>query len=386
MEDIKRYYKDLFAESFNIYDALVRSFLDVKFHTLDINEQFEILIKLRTKYSEHKTYKAYLAEMYAMYRRFDLAHIELKQIPCSELANKLELFLRLSKEHDDVYIREYNSLVAKGIFIIPKPLDFTEDINLETSMGIHNTQKKGLRNISIDTNEIENVLQLKNPTKLAMINIGFFSGLDEDVTSTDIDLLNNTFNVYENFQKMELSISGIRNIHIHVMYKQYVANGTFTSPGIWRNVPVYCEFPNKILFACQTNIGDLMNDFIDRYNQLDQNINIWLLAAWIHYNFIIIHPFLDGNGRVARVISSLPLLKRKLGWINILNDRKHEYYSALDIGSREKTLIPLARVIYEHTMCTRQYIESIPPPTKEQIQLLNKSKDFNQTKQVIVDI
>jgi Fic family protein len=32
-------------------------------------------------------------------------------------------------------------------------------------------------------------------------------------------------------------------------------------------------------------------------------------AAWLHHRFISIHPFEDGNGRVARALTLLVLLK-----------------------------------------------------------------------------
>jgi Fic family protein len=51
--------------------------------------------------------------------------------------------------------------------------------------------------------------------------------------------------------------------------------------------------------------------------------------AWTHLSFVRIHPFFDGNGRIARLIANLPLLK--CGWppLLIALARRVEYIDLL---------------------------------------------------------
>jgi hypothetical protein len=54
-------------------------------------------------------------------------------------------------------------------------------------------------------------------------------------------------------------------------------------------------------------------------------------AAWLHHRFTQIHPFADGNGRVARALASLVFIKR--GWFPLIikrDDPQRRYIEALE--------------------------------------------------------
>lgn len=54
------------------------------------------------------------------------------------------------------------------------------------------------------------------------------------------------------------------------------------------------------------------------------------LAAWTHAEFVRIHPFLDGNGRTARLLMNYQLLSRGFLPISIAKEDRLDYYNALD--------------------------------------------------------
>lgn len=54
-----------------------------------------------------------------------------------------------------------------------------------------------------------------------------------------------------------------------------------------------------------------------------------LLAAEFHYKFICIHPFDDGNGRLARILMNFILMVKGLPPVIIKADKKDEYFGAL---------------------------------------------------------
>lgn len=63
-------------------------------------------------------------------------------------------------------------------------------------------------------------------------------------------------------------------------------------------------------------------------------------AAWLHHRFAQIHPFQDGNGRVARALASLAFLRA--GWFPLVIHReiREEYITALEAADAEN-LAPL---------------------------------------------
>ena len=63
-------------------------------------------------------------------------------------------------------------------------------------------------------------------------------------------------------------------------------------------------------------------------------------AAWVHHRFSQIHPFQDGNGRVARALASLVFIKA--GWFPLVvtRDDREQYIAALEDADKG-TLNPL---------------------------------------------
>ncbi len=53
-------------------------------------------------------------------------------------------------------------------------------------------------------------------------------------------------------------------------------------------------------------------------------------ASYIHYGFVCVHPFSDGNGRVARALASAFLYRQPGSPLVIFDDQKLNYYDALE--------------------------------------------------------
>lgn len=67
-------------------------------------------------------------------------------------------------------------------------------------------------------------------------------------------------------------------------------------------------------------------------------------AAWLHHRFAQIHPFQDGNGRVARALASLVLIQAGLFPLVINRDEKKPYIDALEAADAGD-LRPLVEII-----------------------------------------
>jgi len=79
---------------------------------------------------------------------------------------------------------------------------------------------------------------------------------------------------------------------------------------------------------------DSMRQLIEWYNN-DNQTHPLVKCALFAYDFVSIHPFQDGNGRLSRLISTLLLLKNGYKWIQYVSfeheieSRKAEYYRVL---------------------------------------------------------
>ena len=60
-----------------------------------------------------------------------------------------------------------------------------------------------------------------------------------------------------------------------------------------------------------TDTIECMSD-LEKYMNSDDTLDVLIQAALIHYQFETIHPFLDGNGRVGRLLITLFLMEKKV--------------------------------------------------------------------------
>ena len=66
------------------------------------------------------------------------------------------------------------------------------------------------------------------------------------------------------------------------------------------------------------------------YNQSAQALHPIERAARVHGEFVKIHPFVDGNGRTARLLMNLELMKAGFPPIDIKFTDRIAYYNAFD--------------------------------------------------------
>lgn len=73
-----------------------------------------------------------------------------------------------------------------------------------------------------------------------------------------------------------------------------------------------------------------MESLVRIYREAEDKYSPELKAAWLHHRFTQIHPFQDGNGRVARTLASIVFLKAGLFPLVIRELDREEYITALE--------------------------------------------------------
>lgn len=75
---------------------------------------------------------------------------------------------------------------------------------------------------------------------------------------------------------------------------------------------------------------DEMECLIKLYREADLFYTVEVKSAWLHHRFTQIHPFQDGNGRVARALASLVFLRDGLFPLVVRESDRQEYIGALE--------------------------------------------------------
>src|SRR5882724_7966128 len=105
-----------------------------------------------------------------------------------------------------------------------------------------------------------------------------------------------------------LSVDTIKALHF--LMQQYDLSKW---PGRWRpdQVFVYDEDNEETVYVGPDaeQVPALMREVIDDINHHDPELPVLVRAALAHLNLVMIHPFKDGNGRMARCLQTLVLAR-----------------------------------------------------------------------------
>ena len=150
-----------------------------------------------------------------------------------------------------------------------------------------------------------------------------------------------------------LTQSFIRTLHKTLLredYKVYrdLPGGIQTSyvihAGQYKTRPnsVITRYGDRFEYASPEETPSLMADLVDWYNQAEQEgkLSPVELAALFHYRYIRIHPFEDGNGRIARLMVNFILTRHDYPMVVVRSRKKSEYLEALHQTDLEVGPVP----------------------------------------------
>ena len=207
------------------------------------------------------------------------------------------------------------------------------------------------REWAIETGAIENLYEIGRSGTHALIEKGFHVGLlDHGSTNKPreyvIQLLCDQKDALEGVfgfvkSERELSTAYIKELHAALLRSQSSTEAVDAqgrsveiplNRGEWKsqaNFPVRDGIIYK--YCSPEHVAAEMDRLIEMHkDHVANSVPSEVQAAWLHHRFTQIHPFQDGNGRVARALASLVLIKDGLFSLVVTREDKPRYLESLE--------------------------------------------------------
>ena len=154
-------------------------------------------------------------------------------------------------------------------------------------------------------------------------------------------------------KEVPLTQNFILTLHKTLLREDYTVNrelpgGIQTSyvirAGQYKTRPnsVITRYGDRFEYASPEETPSLMTDLVDWYNKAEQEgkLSPVELAALFHYGYVRIHPFGDGNGRIARLMVNFILTRHDYPMIVVRSRKKSAYLEALHQTDMEVGPVP----------------------------------------------
>ena len=222
-------------------------------------------------------------------------------------------------------------------------------------------RRRTLRRHAIETGIIERLYDVSWGVTEALVAEGLTLDVAEREGGVSLDalaIINTQFEALTALveaarEGRQLTVFFIRELHQAITRHQttYEARNEFGQVlqvplrhGQWKTEPNHVVRPDGSLFEYvpPEHVQPQMEQLIEFYGETTQ-LHPIVAAAWLHHAFIRIHPFQDGNGRVARALVLLALLRKDYAPLVVDRRRRDEYLRALDVANGGD-LAPLVRL------------------------------------------
>ena len=150
----------------------------------------------------------------------------------------------------------------------------------------------------------------------------------------DIAEVKNAYEIYERLEELDpYSVDDLLTAH------GIMTRGLVDESGVFRSKPVgVVDQEGHVLHfgTLPQYVPNLVTELLDWVKNSD--VHMLIRSCVFHYEFELIHPFANGNGRVGRLWHTLLLSKWNpaFAWLpveSIIHDRQQEYYEAINASN-----------------------------------------------------
>ena len=202
---------------------------------------------------------------------------------------------------------------------------FTVDFNYNSNHIEGNTLTYGQTEILLLFGKVIGEADVRDVQEMAASNVGLRMMTEE-----------------AKVKETPLTQNFIRTLHKTLLREDYTAHrnlpgGIQTSyvihAGQYKTRPnsVITRYGDRFEYASPEETPSLMADLVDWYNKAEREgkLSPVELAALFHYRYIRIHPFEDGNGRIARLMVNFILTRHNYPMVVVRSRKKSDYLEAL---------------------------------------------------------
>ena len=215
-------------------------------------------------------------------------------------------------------------------------------------------RQRSLRKLAVETGILERLYEVEWGLTLTLVAEGFTrdviereGGRVDDRTLATLRAQMDSLAMVLDFvhQKRSLTTSFIKELH-HAMTRTqdtYVATDSLgrvferaLPKGTWKVDPNHVLRQDNTLleYAPPEQVASEMDRLVEIWATVDAGpIHPVIKAAWLHHRFVQVHPFADGNGRVARALTLLALEQHQYAPLVIDRWHRADYLKALDTAN-----------------------------------------------------
>lgn len=224
---------------------------------------------------------------------------------------------------------------------------------LENSGEYQQFIKKMQREWAIETGIIERLYSWDRGVTETLIEhgvdsslISHSSGINRDESEHIAKIIHDQVNIVEGLFSFIKGDQPFSEYFIRSMHEQFTANQDYTEAitpdgklvqvallkGEYKKHSNNPKRPDGTIheYCPPELVIDEMQSLVKEYIKNENSIPPEVLSAWLHHRFTQIHPFQDGNGRIARAIASLVFLKAGLFPLVVRDSDREEYISSLE--------------------------------------------------------
>lgn len=230
---------------------------------------------------------------------------------------------------------------------------------LENSGEYQHFIKKMQREWAIETGIIERLYTWDRGVTEILIEqgvdsllISHKSGINRDEAENISKIIKDQENIVEGLFSFVKGDQPFSEHFIRSMHQEFTVHQDYTdaitsdgklvrvelSKGKYKELPNNPKRPDGVIheYCPPEFVEEEMQKLVKLYLQYETNTPPEVLSAWLHHRFTQIHPFQDGNGRIARALASLVFLKAGLFPLVIRDSDRKEYIIALEEADEDE--------------------------------------------------
>ncbi len=223
-------------------------------------------------------------------------------------------------------------------------------LELSDSAALDRFLGKLHRSISFETGIIEGLYEIDRGLTQTLVVQGFsrdaVGRAGESIPENTLQMLRDQLTSLDSIMDFiggsrELSSAYIRELHFLITRSQssYTAVDMFGQEverklmsGHYKTEPKNPTRQDGTVheYSPVEQVASEMDRLVEMFNHGVADAHAIVASAWLHHRFVQIHPFQDGNGRVARALASIVLLRAELFPLHVRREDREDYLDALE--------------------------------------------------------